>query len=76
MWRRTCDLVLEGEEALPGSTRKAGQGKDEGWEALAPEGLPQIVSVPSAALSLLVSPASPVFRENVRSAGLLWPVNF
>ena len=63
-------MVSEGEDALPGSIRKAGQGKDEVWEALAPEGLPQIVSVPSVALSLPVSPVSPVFRGNVRSAGL------
>lgn len=69
-------MASEGEDALPGSTRKAGQEKDEVWEALAPEGLPQIVSVPSVALSFPVSQVSPVFRGNVRSVGLLWPVNF
>lgn len=63
-------MVSEGEDALPGSTRKAEREKGEVWEALAPEGLPQIVSVPSAALSLPVSPVSPVFRRNVRGAGL------
>jgi hypothetical protein len=75
-WRRPCYLVSERGDALPGSTRKAEQGNDEVWEAMAPEVLPQIVSVPSVALSLSVNPASPVFRGNVRNAGLLWPVNF
>ncbi|MCX5814769.1 MAG: hypothetical protein NTX75_00810 [Proteobacteria bacterium] len=32
--------------------------------------------VRSAASLFPVSPVSPVFRENVRSAVLLWPVNF
>ncbi|MBN1547616.1 MAG: hypothetical protein JW902_13275 [Syntrophaceae bacterium] len=75
-WRQTCHFVSEGEEVLVVSMRKPGQEKNEVWDAMAPEGRPRIASVRSAAMLLPVTPEAPVFRRNVRSAGLLWPVNF